>query len=136
MRETYEKPQNAGLAAGRFLKLKTGVLQCTTGESTQDALIQDRIDSMLWDVVPDSSQVRLPHRLKYAAKFLGAKEAMTKVHEEHLKTKRLHEPAKRENDAMGYRGSSPPAEACQNGSPGRPSPHGHTQTYDFHHQRP
>jgi hypothetical protein len=93
VRATYENPQSAGLAAGQFLKVKTGVLQCTTGDSTQDALIRDRIDSMLLDVVPDSSQVRLPHRLQYAAKFLGAKEAMAKLHDEHLKTKRLHEPA-------------------------------------------
>ena len=69
VRATYENPQSAGLAAGQFLKVKTGVLQCTTGDSTQDALIRDRIDSMLLDVVPDSSQVRLPHRLQYAAKF-------------------------------------------------------------------
>ena len=93
VRATYENPQSAGLAAGQFLKVKTGVLQCTTGDSTQDALIRDRINSMLLDVVPDSSQVRLPHRLQYAAKFLGAKEAMAKLHDEHLKTKRVHEPA-------------------------------------------
>ena len=93
VRATYENPQSAGLAAGRFLKVKTGVLQTTTGDSTQDALMRDRIDSMLLDVVPDSSQVRLPHRLQYGAKFLGAKEAMAKLHDEHLKTKRLHEPA-------------------------------------------
>ena len=48
---------------------------------------------MLLDVVPDSSPVRLPHRLQYAAKFLGAKEAMAQLHDEHLKTTRLHEPA-------------------------------------------
>ena len=34
VRATCENPQSAGLAAGRFLKVKTGVLQCTTGEST------------------------------------------------------------------------------------------------------
>ena len=43
---------------------------------------------MLLDVVSDSS-----HRLQYTAKFLGAKEAMVKLHDNHLKTKRLHEPA-------------------------------------------
>ena len=48
---------------------------------------------MLLDVIPDSSPVRLPHRLQYTAKFVGAKEAMAKLHEEHLKTKCLHEPA-------------------------------------------
>ena len=100
VRATYENPQSAGLAAGQFLKVKTGVLQCTTGDSTQDALIRDRIDSMLLDVVPDSSQVRLPHRLQYAAKFLGAKEAMANLHDEHLKTKRLHEPAMDAQDKM------------------------------------
>ena len=50
VRATYENPQSAGLAAGPFLKVKTGVLQCTTGDSTQDALIRDHIDSMLLDV--------------------------------------------------------------------------------------
>ena len=104
VRATYEYSQSAGLAAGHFLKVETRVLQCTTGDSTEDALIRDRIDSMLLDVVPDSSQVRLPHHLQYAAKFLGAKEAMAKLHEEQLKTKLLHEPAmdrQEENDAMG-----------------------------------
>ena len=93
VRATYENPQSAGLVAGQLLKVKAGVLQCTTADSTQDALIRDRSDSMLLAVVPNSSEVCLPHRLQYAAKFLGAKEAMAKLHEEHLKTKRLHEPA-------------------------------------------
>ena len=139
VRATYGNPQSAGLAAGRFLKVKTGVLECTTGDSTRDDLIPDRIDSMLLDVVPDSSQVGLPHRLQYAAKFLGAKEAMAKLHDEHLRTNRLHGTRHghaRENDAMGYRGPSPPAEACQNGSLGRLSPHGHAPTYGLHRRRP
>ena len=55
---------------------------------------------MLLDGMPDSSQVRLPHRLHYAVKFLGAKEAMAKLHEEPLKIKCLLELAMDEQEKM------------------------------------
>ena len=58
---------------------------------------------MLLDVPPDSSQVHLPHRLHYATKFLGAKEAMAELHEDHLKTKGLHEPAMDAQEKMMQR---------------------------------
>ena len=41
VRATYENRQSAGLVAGQFLNVQSGFLQCTTGDSTQDALIQD-----------------------------------------------------------------------------------------------
>ena len=134
---TYENPQSAGPTAGRFFKVKTGVLQCTTGDSTQDALIRDRIDSILFDMIPDSSDVRVPHRLHCLVQFLGAKEAMDKLHEEHLKTGRLHEPAiDTQPKMMLWDTEDTPslAEARQNGSPRRPPPHGHTPTYDLSQQ--
>ena len=55
VRVTYENPQSARLAATEFLKVKTGVLQCTTGDSTQDAMIRDLVDFILLDAIPDSS---------------------------------------------------------------------------------
>ena len=63
---------------------------------------------MLLDVVRDSSQVRLPHRLQFVVKSLGAKEAMAKLHEEHLKTKRLHEPAMDAQEKMMQRDTEDP----------------------------
>ena len=60
---TYENTQSAGLSVGRYLKVKTGVLQWATGNPTNDALVRDRIDALLLDVTPDMVHVRLLHRL-------------------------------------------------------------------------
>ena len=92
VRVTYENAQSAGLAVGQYLKVKTGVLQCTTGHPTTDALVHDRIDTLLPDATPDMVHVRLSHRLQYAAKFLGAQQAMTALHEAQAKVKRPQEP--------------------------------------------
>ena len=47
VRVTYENAQSAGLAVGQYPKVKTGVLQCTTRDPTNDALVRDRIDTLL-----------------------------------------------------------------------------------------
>ena len=93
VRVTYENAQSAGLAVDQYLKVKTGVLQCTTGDPTNDTPFRERIDTLLLDVTPDMVHVRLSHRLQYAAKFLGAHQAMTALHKAHAKARRLQEPA-------------------------------------------
>ena len=80
-------------AVGQYLRVKTGVLQCTIGDTANDALVWNRIVTLLLDITPDMVHVCLAHRLRYAAKFLGAHHAMTALHEAHAKAKRLQEPA-------------------------------------------
>ena len=46
VRITCEKAQSAGLAVGQYLKVKTRVLQCTTGDPTNDSFVRDRIDTL------------------------------------------------------------------------------------------
>ena len=89
---TYEKPPSSGPAAWQFLKVKTGVLPCTTGDLTQDTLIRDHINSMLLDVISDSFQVPLPHRCSTPQSFWGPRrpwrDCMTTTSRQNVSTDR------------------------------------------------
>ena len=90
---TYESAQSAGLVVGLYVKVKTSVLHCTTGDPSNDELVRDRIDTVLLDVTPDTVDVLLSKRRPSGPKFLGAHQAMTALHKSHAKARRLQEPA-------------------------------------------
>ena len=93
VRVTYENAQSPRLAVTKYVKVKTDVTQCTTGHLTNDALVMDIIDTLPLDITLAMVDVRLARQLQYAAKFLGAHEAMTALHEAQPRVNRLHEPA-------------------------------------------